>query len=93
MRTIWKFPIYMEETQTIQVPINPRFLTVQTQGGSAPALWAMVYDDAPKVQYTLKVVGTGWNADHILTHDEYVGTYELMEGTLVFHVFVSKDQQ
>ena len=66
MTTIWKYPIEVTDTQTIEMPIGAQMLVVQAQ-------------------YTVYTFGTGHPANvegHI-----YLGTYQLYEGGLVFHVF------
>jgi hypothetical protein len=85
MRTIWKFPL-KPAVQEITMPRGARVLTVQTQFGE-PQLWAEVDTDAPTEQREFAVVGTG----HPMPEDpgEYIGTFQIDDGSLVFHVYAS----
>lgn len=72
------------QIQPLKMPRGAKVLTVQTQGGE-PQLWATVDRDAPSVNRTFVTYGTG----HEMSEDllDYIGTYQLYDGTLVFHVF------
>ncbi len=85
-RTIWKFPLYVTDAQTIPVPQGAKFLAVQVQAGE-PCLWAMVNPDAPKVPVEIRIHGTGHALPDDSTHYDYIGTFQLDSGALVFHVF------
>lgn len=85
MITIWKFPIEVTDEQVIEVPRDPKWLTVQTQAGT-PCLWALVNTDNPKSKVTVKVVGTGHDASKVLG-SHHVGTFQIPQHGLVFHVF------
>lgn len=84
--TIWKYPLKVTHTQTVNVPFRAEFLTVQVQHGQ-PMLWALVNPKNPKVNIAVHVVGTGHDASHV-ADCQYVGTFQLHGGRLVFHVFV-----
>ena len=89
MQTIWKFPLETTDRQVIRMPVGSRILTVQTQSQSGkPCLWAVVDSDAPLQPRGFEICGTGHpmsiNGDEI---HEYIGTYQLNDGQLVFHVF------
>lgn len=84
--TIWKYQLRVATEQRIDMPVGAKILTVQLQGGE-PHLWAMVNLAETKTESRLiAVFGTahsisGWDAEN------YVGTFQLGEGMLVFHVF------
>lgn len=82
--TIWKYQL-TTGTQTIEMPKNAQILTVQTQNGS-PFMWALVAPSAVKESRVFRVYGTG----HTIKHDtpkNYIATFQLDSGALVFHVF------
>ena len=83
-KTIWKFELEPIDFQTLEVPEGAQFLTIQTQNGT-PCLWALVQPDAKKYLVGIGTYGTG----HPIPDGErnYIGTYQLMGGGLVFHVF------
>jgi hypothetical protein len=93
--TIWKFILEVTDEQMIQVPPPFQPLTVQIQNGR-PCLWALVGDreviyPAPQITRRIWTVGTGHSCNHV-KRDNYVGTYQLHGGELVFHVFAERDQ-
>ncbi len=85
-KTIWKYPIQTTDEQSILVPKGAKFLTVQTQR-EEPCLWAVVDPTAEKEEVMVRTHGTG----HELPADahlyDYIGTYQLGHGSLIFHVF------
>lgn len=87
METIWKFELETEDEQTLSVPFDAKTLDVQVQKGK-PCLWARVRSDLPKRDVTILTRGTG----HPMTGDEgdYLGTYQLDDRALVFHVFKAR---
>ena len=83
-KTIWKFELATVDFQTIRMPEGAELLTVQLQNG-LPCLWALV-DPASKIDLVnIDIFGTG----HQMSEGKrnYIGTYQLMGGGLVFHVF------
>lgn len=85
MITVWKFPLVPTDVQYVIMPEAMKILTVQMQFGM-PCVWAMVESGSKKRQVTFWTVGTG-NPCPIPLDARYVGTYQLNEGALVFHVF------
>lgn len=90
VKTIWKFPFDTADTVTIKMPTHSKVLTVQTQHGQ-PCLWAIVDPHAPQKETSFRVYGTGhplptYGPDETVT-GRYVGTYQQLEGDLVFHMF------
>lgn len=87
MKTIWKFPLEVTDSQEIEMPQHSQILTVQTQD-KGPCLWAIVNPDAPKVRRSVRIYGTGRRAPDDLDNAYYIGTFQLMDGGLVFHAFI-----
>lgn len=85
-RTIFKWRLNTTDIQEIEVPEGFVPLCVQVQDGD-PFLWAQVEPTAPKTLVSIRIVGTGhaYNPEEI---GRYIGTYQLMGGSLVFHVFI-----
>lgn len=84
--TIWKYPLAVEDYVTLSLPKGARILSVQTQRG-LPQLWALVDADAPTVQRRFRVFGTGHALPNGVIFDTYLGTFQLHDGALVFHLF------
>lgn len=82
MKTIWKFTL--EPNCTLEMPIGAEILTVQEQNGHAQ-MWALVDPYAENEEREFAVYGTGHKIPD--SPGAYVGTFQLNEGTLVFHVF------
>jgi hypothetical protein len=80
---VWKFPVNPGHTG-IEMPADARVLCVQTQHGQ-PFIWALVRPDQPKKLRHFLLVGTGYQFD--LRDVNYVGTFQLDDGNLVFHLF------
>lgn len=87
MISIWKFPLQTTDHQTISMPIGAEILTVQTQFGE-PCLWARVDTNEPKETRSIAIHGTGHSIPDSTV--EYIGTYQLSNGKLIFHVFESE---
>jgi len=84
MKTIWKFPIKIEDSQTIvMMPVGAKILCVQAQYGE-PQVWAIVDPSATIEKRLLHVFRTG---QQDINPGRYIGTFQIHQGQLVFHVF------
>ena len=84
MRAIYKYPIETTDTQIVMLPKQAKILTVQVQHGQ-PCLWAEVNTMLAFERVVIEVFGTG----HPMPpgNREYIGTYQLYGGDLIFHVY------
>ena len=87
MRTIWKFEVPEQDKFTLELPAGAEFLSVQRQFDGTQA-WFLLDPEASKATRRFLVVGTG----HTITIPEtkkldYLGTFQLYDGRLVFHLF------
>jgi len=87
VRTIYEFPLEVIDAQAVQMPSGAQILTVQKQNGT-PCIWAMVDTENQKEERFFEIFGTG----HPMHEDmgvgrEYVGTFQMHSGSLVFHLF------
>lgn len=89
MKAIWKYPLQTVGVQSIDMPVGADLLTVQLQHG-LPCVWVLVDPAAPACPVKLTTYGTGAPIDD--APGEYLGTYQLAGGSLVFHVFKEPDQ-
>lgn len=86
MKVIYKYPLRVTQTQELQLPYGAEVLCCQTQGDE-PCLWALVDADAePAVKRTFRIYGKGHEIQEE-GHLRYVGTFQQLEGALVWHVF------
>jgi len=82
--TIWKYPLEVTGMQHVLVQRGARLLSVQVQV-TTPCLWALVDPKAPKESRAIITLGTGNPAPNVL--GAFLGTYQMHNGALVFHVF------
>jgi hypothetical protein len=82
MFVIWKWTLTPD--CKIEMPKGAKILTVQVQHNE-PQLWAMVCTKMERETRHFKIFGTGHNIDTF--PDKYIGTFQIHDGTLVFHVF------
>lgn len=86
MKKIYKYPLEIKDEQVVLLPTGSKILTVQSQGGKA-CLWALVNPTMPNdMSVTIRIFGTGHtiqDSDRL----EYIGTFQMCGGAIVFHVF------
>lgn len=87
MKSIWKFPLALQDEQMISMPEGAKPLSAQVQGGVL-CLWALVDMLAPVAPRKVLVKGTGHPCDDSLDASQHVGTFQVAGGALIFHVFV-----
>lgn len=82
MKTVWKYTLTPEAT--LEMPVGAKILSVQAQQDEV-VMWALVDTEAKLEKRGFLVYGTG---NQIPYHNvQYLGTAQLSEGSLVFHVF------
>lgn len=87
MGTIYKYPLDVCGSQSIEIPRGAVPLSVQVQHG-CPQLWAIVDSDRQTEVVRVETVATGQPLDSgRMAGMSHVGTYQLRGGSLVFHVF------
>lgn len=84
--TIFKYPVQVTDTFALQIPAGARFLGLQNQHGN-PQMWWHVDQSITTVTHTFHVVGTGIPMPEESQKWKYLGTFQMLGGTLVFHVF------
>ena len=83
--SIWKFPFQVSDFLTISMPLGANILSIQVQR-DVPTIWAMVNPNAQLVTRSFRCFGTGHPIPSGLPL-EFVGTVQMFDGELVFHVF------
>ena len=84
MKTIYKYVIKCRDSFVQILPQGAKVIAVQTQQGQ-PVFWATVDTEQPPEPREFFVVGTGHNFD--AESKTFLGTFQLEEGTLIFHLF------
>lgn len=83
---IFKYPVTVAFTFEVAMPAGAKVLCVQTQRG-APFIWALVDPDAKLEPRRFQLYCTGQTC--LSPAQEYVGTFQMQGGSLVFHLFES----
>ena len=87
MRAVWKYPLDMLKSQhDVPMPARAEILAVQTQT-EVPCIWALVDPSQPPESRRFVIVGTGhpFEFDGVTAH--HVGTFQLMGGSFIGHLF------
>lgn len=91
MKVIYKYPLAVQDVQTIVLPHGAQFLAVQMQHES-PTIWALVDPIEPDESISVRIIGTGNPIPPGgLIGMAYIGTVQQMNGLLVWHVFAATD--
>lgn len=89
-KAVWKFDLEVTDIQTISIPSEFKILSIQVQDNT-PRIWALVDPSKPAQRVQLLTFGTGHPIEGSnltkVTRGEFIGTYQMNGGTLVFHVF------
>ena len=84
-KTIWKFTLNTTDVQQVEMPAYSEILCIQTQN-ETPCIWALIDPENEPVKRTFEIFGTGHNIPSNSKRN-YIGTYQLMGGSLAFHCF------
>lgn len=89
MRTIHKATLQVGDRQRIDLAASAKILCLQMQQHQ-PRLWFITDPEEPVAPRTFYVFGTGHPLPDSILELTYVGTFQLDNGALVFHVFEEK---
>jgi len=84
MKTIYKYPVEINDDIRVSMPIDSEILCVQIQYDT-PCIWALVDTNKNDTFRNFRWYGTGHNVKD--NPGKYIGTVQMMEGKLVFHLF------
>lgn len=81
---IWKWDLELVGQQRVNMPIGTKLLAAQLQRGELK-IWGLCNEAYPLKSRVISVYGTG----NPMPDDpgEFVGTFQMSGGSLVFHVF------
>lgn len=86
MRTIYKYPLQLCELQSVEMIEGAQILCLQIQNQN-PCIWAYVDSEIKNTKDRIFIThGTGGPMGNE-SLDNYIGTYQINGGSLVFHVF------
>lgn len=87
IKAVWKYEVEAGAISSISMPKDAEILCVKPQHGDV-FMWALVDTGAEKEERNFILLETGqqW-LDNFPPLGKYVGTYQLGDGHLVFHLF------
>ena len=85
-KTIWKYPIEIQDVQEIEIPSPAIPLAFQIQDRE-PILWCLIDRDMGLVKKKFRLAGTGHLIKNSLEELKYIGTVQIWGGRLVYHLF------
>ena len=88
MYEIWKYKLVVSDTQFIDMPINSKVLSIQSQNNII-TMWVMVDPEAKMAKRLFHVFGTGHEVRIEYPEDKYIGTILMAPNgyNLVWHIF------
>lgn len=86
MKAVWKFHLPTEDRVVARMPEGAQILSAQIQHGEL-YVWAVCDSDAPRLQRSFRIIGTGHEIDFDLDRARYINTFQLHDGALVFHIY------
>jgi len=90
MKRVYKYPLDIQDEVVVMMPKGARVLSVQVQNGR-PCLWAAVDPNKMTLEERwFRIAGTGYPVEDSII-ENYIGTVQMYEGKLVFHVFEIKE--
>ena len=84
--TIFKYVVPLDGVIEIQMRKNAHVLSVQTQE-EIPCIWAIVDPEAEMEIRKFYLCGTGHPIDIDIPQHRYIGTFQLVEGGFIGHLF------
>ncbi len=83
MKRIFKYPVPLQDTFKVSIPLVSAFLCVQMQDGQA-RVWYAVDETTAPVERSFALVPTG---GYIPEKAIYLGTFQMAGGYIVQHLF------
>jgi hypothetical protein len=82
---VWKFPIPIRDTFTIDLPIGAKVLHAEVQG-RMPTMWVLLNPKAPTYPHMFLIVGTGNPVgEEAINCCDHVATFQMPP--FVWHLF------
>lgn len=90
MKKVFKYPVEIDGKFSLLLPMEAKILAVQIQHDK-PCLWALVDPNAPVETRSFRLAGTGHPIDEESL--EYIGTFQMASGSLIWHLFEIRQSQ
>ena len=85
MKTIYKYELETSDEQEIEMPLFSEIICLQLQNDK-PYIWVKIDTEFTNHKFKFRTFGTGQPIEPEF-NGTYIGTYQLLNGKLVFHVF------
>ena len=92
MRTIYKYPLEITDIQYINIPESYEILSVKVQN-DIPVLYAIVEDSRESRSVGIVMKGTGHPFNENVGVEDFVGTININQGNLMFHIFIKQGEE
>lgn len=86
MKSIWKFLLNSDSTTILLMPKDAKILSIQIQN-DRPVMWVMVDTDSEFEKRRFEPIMTGQEFEINRSDQRYIGTYQMLRGMYVVHVF------
>lgn len=86
MEVIFKYKLQTTDEQEIEMPLGADVLTVQVLNDE-PYVYAKVNTNYTSIKYRFRIFGTGHQIEDEFS-GKYIGTYQIFNGSGVFHLFL-----
>jgi len=84
-QTVWKFPVSLDDVFVVSLPKGAKPLSVQDQAGDVQ-MWCLCdSDESVYENRAFRLSGTGHPIPQKII--AFVGTFQILGGSLVFHLF------
>ncbi len=88
MKRVYKYFLEVNDEVSVYMPKGARVLSVQVQDGR-PCIWAAVDPSERVEKRRFRIAGTGHPIEDDVV-EGFIGTIQMYDGRLVFHVFEIK---
>jgi hypothetical protein len=86
MKKIWKYQIPDKTEFALSMPKDSKVLCLKVQHGIA-CVWVLVDTKKEPTQTRFEVFGTGWEIKKDVDYLDYIDTWQIANGELIFHLF------
>lgn len=86
MLTVYKYPFDINDYFELDLPEGAMILKLDMQF-EKPVLWALVDPSRPLIRRTFRLAGTGHPIKESFDQLFFHGTFSMMGGSLIWHVF------
>jgi hypothetical protein len=86
MLKIFKYQLPVDDYFSLQIPAGSRILSVDVQHG-VPCMWVLVDPANSAVTRRFRFAGTGHPITESIEQLDFIGTFQMHGGSLIFHIF------